>query len=405
MSCTVCTRSIHSLDAERTDHTSVAIPATMSLMAPLKRVYFDTNILFRWPHLPNDVRAIFGLAKWVGTELYLPNVVESELEAQYVRSVDAVYDSLESNCRKLDGLCRNVVPLDLKGSRPSTEEISKAFRVHSDQLKRALGLSNIPLTTEGLDVFIDMAINRRAPFEEYEVASKKTQVVGLQDAAVLFSIIDHMKTARGDDRCGLVSTDGVFQKAETRKVMERRGVKLEVFKNARAVFDELWSHVWGATRTAWDAEIQQIETSLNLQKEHLAEKVLSLISKSGLEQRIWKRAREIKRFRLTGFSLVRTELPESEHRPPNSASYARPEGSAVSISARAATEIDAVVEAFDWYSFILLGVKPLGSGEALPEPRIEDAQLSEALNVSLTGTVHNGVIADFEVSGVDLIQA
>src|SRR2546425_782284 len=113
---------------------------------PLKRIYFDTNILFRWPHLPNDVRGIFGVARWVGTELYLPIVVEQELEAQFVRRVEDVYDSLASNHKELTKLCRDVINVDVKGSRPSENELRAAFRVRSQQLKSHFGISNIPLT-------------------------------------------------------------------------------------------------------------------------------------------------------------------------------------------------------------------------------------------------------------------
>jgi hypothetical protein len=60
---------------------------------PLKRIYFDTNILHRWPHPPNDIYSIFGAAKWLGTELFMPGVVEGELRAQFVRSVNAAHDA------------------------------------------------------------------------------------------------------------------------------------------------------------------------------------------------------------------------------------------------------------------------------------------------------------------------
>jgi hypothetical protein len=86
-----------------------------------------------------------------------------------------------------------------------------------------------------MDVFLDMAINRMPPFEEYQVTSKKTQVVGLQDAAILLSIIDHTKTAPENGRCALVSEDAVFHGAETRKVWEQAGVKLELQECARSV--------------------------------------------------------------------------------------------------------------------------------------------------------------------------
>jgi hypothetical protein len=369
--------------------------------APLKRVYFDTNILFHWPHIPNNVRSIFGVAKWVGAELYMPTVVESELEAQYVREVDAVYGSLASNWKTLDALCHGVIAVDLNGSRPSTDDLRESFRVTSEQLKTYYGLSNIPLTTVTLDTFVDMAINRRAPFEEYEVASRKTQVVGLQDAAILFSIIDHMKTAQEGDRCALVSEDGIFHKAETRKLLENAGVKLQLFKNVRTLFNDLWDHVWEAIRTPWRAEIRQVGDSLNEQKDQLAEKIFPLLVASELGRNISKRAKEIKGFRVTEFRSAETELPASEHLPPDAATYARPEGSTVSISARASTQIDAVVETLNWFSLGFLIGQPRAPDEPPPAPKIEDAQLSEALNVSLNGTVRNGVIGDFEVTDVE----
>ena len=53
---------------------------------PLKRIYFDTNILYRWPHPPNDIYSVFGAAKWLGAQLFMPEVVEGELESQLVVS-------------------------------------------------------------------------------------------------------------------------------------------------------------------------------------------------------------------------------------------------------------------------------------------------------------------------------
>jgi len=55
---------------------------------PLKRIYFDTNILYRWPHPPNDIYSIFGVAKWLGAQLFMPEVVEGELEAQFAAALD-----------------------------------------------------------------------------------------------------------------------------------------------------------------------------------------------------------------------------------------------------------------------------------------------------------------------------
>ena len=49
--------------------------------APIKRVYFDTNILYRWPHPGNDVHSLLSAMRFIAAEGYVPSVVEDELEA------------------------------------------------------------------------------------------------------------------------------------------------------------------------------------------------------------------------------------------------------------------------------------------------------------------------------------
>jgi hypothetical protein len=44
---------------------------------PLKRVYFDTNALYRWPNSANNLMLPFGVANWLKTELDFPKAVDS----------------------------------------------------------------------------------------------------------------------------------------------------------------------------------------------------------------------------------------------------------------------------------------------------------------------------------------
>jgi hypothetical protein len=48
---------------------------------PLKRIYFDTNWLRRWPNPANNVPAVRRAANWMDTEIYIPETVEDELAA------------------------------------------------------------------------------------------------------------------------------------------------------------------------------------------------------------------------------------------------------------------------------------------------------------------------------------
>jgi len=94
---------------------------------PIKRIYFDTNILHRWPHPPNDIYSIFGVAKWLGAQLLMPKVVEGELEAQFIRSVNAAYDAAEQNIKEINKLCRDVITVDIAGTRPEETDFREAF--------------------------------------------------------------------------------------------------------------------------------------------------------------------------------------------------------------------------------------------------------------------------------------
>jgi hypothetical protein len=120
--------------------------ATISSMAiqGLKRIYFDTNILYRWPQPPNDIYSIFGVAKWLGAELLMPEVVERELESQFIRSVNAAYDSAHKSLTEINKLCRDIIATDFQGSRPDDDTLRGAFRKRSNELKTHLGYQSYP---------------------------------------------------------------------------------------------------------------------------------------------------------------------------------------------------------------------------------------------------------------------
>ena len=366
----------------RTSQNDATISSTAS--QPLKRIYFDTNILYRWPHPPNDIYSIFGVAKWLGAQLLMPEVVEGELEAQFIRSVNAAYDAAEQNIREINKLCRDVITVDIAGTRPEETDFREAFRKRSDELKAHFGISIIPLPAFDVRMFVDMAISRTA-HSESESRQRYYDVINLQhkDAMILFPVLDHIRAFRmGGDRCALISNDKIFHAAETRKLVQLTGNKLETFKKVSA-FDDLYNHVWDATRTAWHAEMSQIEAALNADKDNLLQQIFPLLKASDVGQRIWKRAKEVTGFSVSKFRYVLTELPESEHRPPHAETYSRPEGSEVKISAKAFTQIEAVVETTNWLGlFAFQGMQPPDD-----TPKIENATFTETLNVSLTGTV------------------
>jgi hypothetical protein len=218
-----------------------------------------------------------------------------------------------------------------------------------------------------------MAITRTAPFEERTVGAD-TIVTGLQDAAILFSVLDHMKTAPEGDRCAIISNDKMFHAAETRNLV----------------------HIWDATRAGWQAEMAQIEASLNADKEELSRQIQAILPASEVGHQIWGRVKEVTGFSVTEFRYVLTEMPESQHRPPQAETYKRPDGDEVKISAKALTKIDAIVETTNW-----LGAFAIGIQQPPITTKTETTTLTETLNVSITGTVRDGIVGDFKVTSVD----
>jgi hypothetical protein len=367
---------------------------------PLKRIYLDTNILYRWPNPPNNVGSLFDVANWVGTKLYIPKTVEDELEGQFVRSAHASWDALASDLTELTKLCYQIIDVDVQCTRPHDDALRAAFGTRSKQLKDHWKIENIPIHEVDLATMLEMAINRDAPFEEIEVKKSKHVVTGLQDAAILFAVAAHMTTADRDARCAFISNDGVFQKKGCLDFLEQADVKLEMFRSVDSLFRDLFDHVWTAVRTGWDVEMKQVEKSLNEQKDALQAQIAPLLDISKMGRSIWKTVIELKQFDIVQFTDVKTELPATDHRPPNAAEYKRPEGSRVQISARANANVIALTE--DWNIFGLFG--GYGKQEQGPARTIETNAYSESINVSIDGTVANGVVGDFKVTNADVVR-
>jgi hypothetical protein len=147
--------------------------------------------------------------------------------------------------------------------------------------------------------------------------------------------------------------------------------------------------------------MEQVEASLNAQKGNISQKIFAALQASEVGAASWKRAKEITGFSITEFLSILTELPELKHRPPSAETYKRPDGSPVKISAKAVSRTEAIVEAFNWSNlFAIPGMQPAIDTAA----KMEEATFAETLNVSLTGTVQNGVIGDFQVTGVELYR-
>jgi PIN domain len=365
---------------------------------PLKRIYFDTNFLRRWPNPANNIAAVLRAANWMGTELYIPQTVEDELENQFLRDAATAYATAASGTKDLAKLFRNIIDTQYELPCFSDGLLREAFRERSTQLKDYFRISSIPLTEIPTKKLVEMAIRRLVPFQQHSLDKDHTVVSGLQDAAILFSVIEHLKEG-GDGRNAFATTDSVFSRPETHALLDAHGATLEILKGYRELFDDLYDHIWESIKTAWHKEREQISSDLNQQKHTLAFQILAFLRPAQLAPG-YKSIKEVKALAVDFFSYVMTTLPPVEHRPPAAATYTRPEGSNVEITAIAAVKTDAIVEQYSFLDVLLnTGIK---SGQMAPEVRLEEMTLSSRLRVSITGTINNGRIADFRVTDVQV---
>ena len=364
---------------------------------PLKRIYFDTNSIYRWPNPARPVFQAFNLARWLKTELYFPQVVEDELEAQFVRNIAELLASISSKIKELKTVCWQTLTAGIDEPYVDEADLRRDFHMRSQELKTHFGISTLPLATLDLQVLIDMAINRHVPFEE-RTAGKDKVVTGLQDAAILFSVIDHVKSAQKGERCAFVSADDVFQKAEMRKLFEHYGIELEIYKNANALFDDLWDHIWGEVKEGLNREAAQITALLENAKDQIAEQIQTFLKPSDISVGLFNRTTAINNLKIDKFGPVYPDIPPSENRPPAS-HYGRPEGGEVKITTSVTAEVDATVET-QTYSFL----GSLFSDEPAPEPpppptppKISNRKLSARFALTLVGIAHGNIIENLKV--------
>jgi PIN domain len=368
---------------------------------PLKRIYFDTNALYGWPYLPNETSNLLRFADWLGAELYLPKIVEAELERQFLKRVKTAYASVESGLKEINKACRPITSVQVQVHRYSDEDLRKAFATATHNLRVHYQIGEVYFMGGSLQDFVTMAINRQVPFQEETISGGRSAVVGLQDAAILFSIIDHIKEESEEiGRCAFVTNDGVFHKPEMIALLKEHKVELEMFKTAKAVFDDIVPFVSKSIGDEWTEEMKQIDVRLNKIKEELGTQILPLLNPSDVRRDFWQTGKEIKTFSVKNFYSVQTELPDSKYMPPDSPIYERPEGDEVKISAKCNVVINAIVETYP-----ILEVFARQDEKLEDQPisaKIEEAILRPTLNISLTGKVHDHVVGDFKVTSVQV---
>lgn len=366
---------------------------------PLKRLYFDTNAAYRWPNPSAQFWQMLNLSRYAKTGLYFPATVEGELEAQFLRHLDELATSIRSKYRDLRVACLHTIDVEIPDFI-STDEQRENFRRRNDELKTHFSITTVPLTTCDLSVFVEMAIGRRAPFEE-RTAGKDKVVTGLQDAAIFMSILDHMHTAKMGDRCAFVSDDEVFQKDEIRSMLQSRGLNLEIIKSPSLVLDDLWNHMWSEAKEAHKIEASAISVDLNANKDEYARQLKEILVPSQIRTPMFQNAIAINKLSILEIGAVYPDFPPSGSLPP--AQYSRPDGSEVKIAATVTADVRATVESTMSFFNIFAADDDDDDDKPKPPPATDQPptllrkKYTQRFSVTMIGTAHGGRIVDIRI--------
>jgi hypothetical protein len=219
------------------------------------RLYLDTTILRRsnWPHVSAELTFLLELARNFAIEVFIPEAVEIEREAQWFRDLGSASQKLGAAADKLALSLEAVASPRIDIAPRDLDVLRAAFKAQSDAAKAANEIGIIPITGRSVPEFLRLAIERTPPFQ---ISGDK--VTGFQDTVIFFSVLDDAK-ASGARNCAIISEDDVFSKVH--QIAKAEQISLKHFKSIHDVWallvDEISPHVLGWWRHE-KAEIRRV---------------------------------------------------------------------------------------------------------------------------------------------------
>jgi hypothetical protein len=189
-------------------------------------IYFDTNILVGqgWPRISAALERVLSLCKSLNLAVFIPRVVEIEMENRWVRAYESTCDGLRSATHNYSGY-HEILKVKQTAS-PELIESSTARAAYRDRvahLKNHWTIGIVPVPSIPMVDVVQMASLRKIAFEETGV--------GFQDSLIVLSVLEHVRDT-GTMRA-LVSNDGIFDRRwrDLATLAMESGCELVLFRN------------------------------------------------------------------------------------------------------------------------------------------------------------------------------
>ena len=288
-------------------------------MPAFTRLYLDTNILSasHWPRVSARLTRIVELARNFGVAVLIPQPVEDEREAQWIRELTKAFTGVKKATKELG---KQLAAIDNQAQAPQAldlDELRQKYHVASLKARESLRISISPTTARTAAELFPFAIRHEAPFQEVHDC-----ITGFQDAVILFSALDDAHQAGGAP-CALFSEDGDFAKAHA--AVAPIGVPFEHFRSYNTLWDAFADEIAPALSEWWEHDRQAARQSIEQNKAAIEAFIVSDVT----TERLGPFVKQVQSARIEDISAAETPLPAFPNRP---GPYARAAGSVVAIT-------------------------------------------------------------------------
>lgn len=219
----------------------------------LDYIYFDTSVLIEesWPELSAKLTRCLQIASAVDKKVFLPSVVEQELEIKWLAEFDEKYTTLKSSIEKMNRHLpgKKLTTIALPNRIIELEE----YRGKVQRLKETYILELIGRPQIDKDKLIDMAISYAPPFEKGDK--------GFKDAIILFAVFEHLKKVKSKQG-SLIARDHIFHDKAIIDLAKEQGLKLKIIESVDHLSKEFDQIITGVLKDAYILERENATRAL-----------------------------------------------------------------------------------------------------------------------------------------------
>lgn len=225
-------------------------------MARIGRIiYLETSAIWAagWPRLSVSIERFGQLARLLEAEVFVPELVEIELEERWLRDFTNKRQAVTSRVKEFERFLSEVVERSVAMEAPDRNGALEGYRRAAKAVREKLDARSAPVTGRPVKDFGVMAARRNVPLKDRDE--------GFRDAVIFWSIIDHA-VALGRTNCILIAQDGNFSKPEMIAAAKEAGVTLHVYKKIQEFIDDEQGRFKAAIRRSLEQDQERARNAL-----------------------------------------------------------------------------------------------------------------------------------------------